>query len=573
MRDEVGPELPVADQSDRGDRQLSSGRGRGRRAKSQVVEPHESFSLTPAQRLLILDSWLRSGLSAHDFGDLVSVSGHTLYAWKKRFDEFGPAALEDHKRGAAPGSKLPELTKRAVLMLKKAHPDWGCERISDVLWRSQGHAASASAIARYLKEQGYVSVEPPASHVHEPVERRFERARVNQLWQSDLFTFLLKRESRRLYLVAFMDDRSRFLVSWGLSASASGALVREALLAGVANFGLPEEVLTDNGPQYATWRGKSAFTRLLQSKGIKHVLARPRRPQTLGKVERFWGSLWRECLEAAVFRSLDEARTRVGLYIDHYNFHRPHQGLDGMTPADRYFEAEPEVLRTLRARVAANAGELARDGLPRKAFYLTGRVGDAGISLHAEGERIVLTTDGGAREEVNLAAPGRRADEAEDVTELPGVVTPAAGEVQDDDNEGDADEGAGAEGDAGEDRAGYGDDGDGDIDVDADLEGGDEDGADGVDDDDTDPALDGDDGEREFGREEGGGDRAGDAGRPAHAVGGLDGIGDFGRAVLPAGDARAAGAGEGAGAAGARPGAEHRAPAAESGAGEDAAGA
>ncbi len=555
MRDEVGPELPVADQSDRGDRQVSSGRGRGRRAKSQVVERQEGFSLTPVQRLLILDSWLRSGLSAHDFGDLVNVSGHTLYAWKKRFDEFGPAALEDHKRGAAPGSKLPELTKRAVLMLKKAHPDWGCERISDVLWRSQGHAASASAIARYLKEQGYVSIEPPASHVHEPVERRFERARVNQLWQSDLFTFLLKRESRRLYLVAFMDDRSRFLVSWGLSASAAGALVREALLAGVANFGLPEEVLTDNGPQYATWRGKSAFTRLLQSKGIKHALARPRRPQTLGKVERFWGSLWRECLEAAVFRSLDEARARVGLYIDHYNFHRPHQGLDGLTPADRYFEAEPEVLRTLRARVAANAGELARDGLPRKAFYLTGRVGDAGISLHAEGERIVLTTDGGAREEVNLAAPGRRADEEEDVTELPGVVTPAAGEVQDDDNEGDAEAGEAESGDEG---AGYGDDA-GD--------------ADGVDDDEADAALDGDDGEREFGREEDGGGGAGDPGRPAHAVGGLDGTGDLGRALLPAGDARAAGAGEGAGAAGARPRAEHRAPAAERGAGEDAAGA
>ena len=56
-------------------------------------------------------------------------------------------------------------------------------------------------------------------------------------------------------------------------------------------------------------------------------------------------------------------------------------------PADRYFGAAPEVLRTLKERVAGNALELAREGLPRKPFYLTGQVGGAGFSLHAEGER------------------------------------------------------------------------------------------------------------------------------------------------------------------------------------------
>jgi len=56
-----------------------------------------------------------------------------------------------------------------------------------------------------------------------------------------------------------------------------------------------------------------------------------------------------------------------------YNFQRPHQGIDGLVPADRYFGAASEVKKTLAARVAANALELARHGVPKQALYLTGR--------------------------------------------------------------------------------------------------------------------------------------------------------------------------------------------------------
>src|SRR5690606_42147388 len=96
-------------------------------------------------------------------------------------------------------------------------------------------------------------------------------------------------------------------------------------------------------------------------------------------------------IEPAVFRGLEDARRRLGLFIDHYNFQRPHSGIGGLVPADRYFAAAPQVLQTLKERVAANAAELAREGLPRKSFYLTGRIGEQSISLHAEGEKVVLT--------------------------------------------------------------------------------------------------------------------------------------------------------------------------------------
>jgi transposase InsO family protein len=399
-----------------------AGRGRSRSRGRRLVKPDERAApLTPEQRLLLLDTWQRSGLPAGDFAALVGVAKTTLHAWKKKFAESGPAGLMDQPKGGPWGSRLPELTKRTILMLKQANPDWGCQRISDMLLRGPALPASPSAVARVLHEAGY-QMEEVATRPHPDKVRHFERAKPNQLWQTDLFTFILKRQNRRVYLVAFMDDHSRFIVGYGLHASQSSALVLEVLRASLTGYGVPQEILTDNGSQYVTWRGKSAFTRELEKQGIKQVVAAPRRPQTLGKVERFWGTLWRECVESAVFVDLGDARQRIGHFIDHYNFQRPHQGIDGLVPADRFFGAAPEVLRTLQARVQANALELARHGAPKAPFYLTGQAGGQPFSVHAEGERVILTRADG-RQEIDLTpTPASGSDKG--VSPLPEPICP-----------------------------------------------------------------------------------------------------------------------------------------------------
>ena len=375
---------------------------RGRRLTRPELE--KITALTPPQRLAILDCWRRSGLPAKDFAPLVGVSRHTLYSWKQRFERLGAAGFVEQPRGAKKGSRLPEVTKQTILELKKSQPDWGCERISNTLLRSSALPASPTAVARILHEAGYEFRESP-TRPHPDHPRRFERARPNQLWQTDLFTFVLKRQNRRVYLVAFLDDHSRFLVSFGLHASQSTALVLEVLRAGITAYGAPAEVLTDNGAQYVTWRGESAFHKELKRRGIEQIVARPRHPQTLGKIERFWGTLWRECLEAAVFLDLADARARIGHFIDWYNFQRVHSGINGLVPADRFFHAAPDVARVLKERVAANALELARHGVPKPPFYLTGQLGGTNFSLHAEGERVFLTNQGGSRQEIDLVPP------------------------------------------------------------------------------------------------------------------------------------------------------------------------
>ena len=377
--------------------------------------------VTAEDKMMILFLWARSRLPATQFAPLVGKTDHTIREWRRRFLDEGPAGLEEKKRGAKKGSRLPDHTRQAILLMKEERPDWGVERIHDMLYRSRGFTASPSAIAKLLKGEGYVSL-PVPTKPHPDRPRRFERAKPNQLWQTDIFTFALKRERQNLHLIAFLDDRSRFITGHGLFSSCTAPLVKEVFLKAVTNFGVPQEVLTDQGTQYYSRRGKSAFSKLLEARGVKQVVARSHHPQTLGKIERFWGTLWRECLQAAIFRGIDDARERIAHFIDFYNFQRTHQGIEGLVPADRFFSAAPEVKAALEKRVAENALSIARDGQPKKPFYLTGNVGDQSVSLHAEGEKMIFTKGDGTREEVVLAPP-------EDEVHLPPPGTSELDEV------------------------------------------------------------------------------------------------------------------------------------------------
>ena len=75
-------------------------RGRTRRTVRAEEAARPRVTLSAQQRVLMLDTWLRSKLSARDFASLIGMSEHTLYAWKKRFEQAGPAGLAERPRGA-----------------------------------------------------------------------------------------------------------------------------------------------------------------------------------------------------------------------------------------------------------------------------------------------------------------------------------------------------------------------------------------------------------------------------------------------------------------------------------------
>ena len=95
-------------------------------------------------------------------------------------------------------------------------------------------------------------------------------------------------------------------------------------------FQPPKERLTDNGRQATAGRGTSRFEAELKKDRVAHFKSRPQHPMTLGKVERFWATIWQEFLVRAQFDSFEAARARSKLWIKHYNHQRPNQGIEGL---------------------------------------------------------------------------------------------------------------------------------------------------------------------------------------------------------------------------------------------------
>jgi hypothetical protein len=274
--------------------------------------------------------------------------------------------------------------------------------------------------------------------------QEFERALPNQLWQSDITYVDVPWSRKPLYLVAFLDDRSRYVVSFGLHVSQTAEIVLEALADGISKYGRPKEVLTDQGRQYCSWRGVSMFGKRLKAEGIEHVKARPQHPQTVGKCERFWKTLQDELWARVILRDLEDARERLRHFVAHYNFQRPHQGLEGMTPADRFFGVERAVEEAVKRAIEKNVLRLAIGEAPRRPVYLVGQIDGQSVSVHGEGGKVVVQLPGGEVKEI----------EAKDLGINPGPRKEAKdehGEERDDDDH-DAQGGAGCAGGRGPDR-------------------------------------------------------------------------------------------------------------------------
>lgn len=368
----------------------------------------------PAQeRKEAVEAFLKSGLSLQDFCRTWGISdARTLDRWVTRYQNDGPQSLE-HPAPRKPGSKkggakpLSRHVTREISLVKTLNPEFGLKKVRDFLRRFRGVDVSVGSIRKTIREEDLPLAQRPKRRRRAADRiRRFERARPMQLWQSDITSFVLARHSTRVYLTVFMDDQSRYIVAWNLQLRQTSEFVMTALLDGISRFGKPEEVLTDQGRQYFAWRGKGDFQKLLEKEGIRHVVARSHHPQTLGKCERFWETAGVEFWDRVRPEDLNDARERLSHFIAHYNHSRPHQGIDGLVPADRFFGLESEIRKAIEATLSQNELRIALDEAPRAPVFLLGQIGDQTISLHGEGGAIVLRAGDGPEKRIESASYG-----------------------------------------------------------------------------------------------------------------------------------------------------------------------
>src|SRR5258708_4471335 len=160
-------------------------------------------------RLQAVEEVLGAGAPAATVARALGIGTTTLKGWVTAFQEGGAGALIPKPLNPLTAKRrASDTTKReAVEGLRRDHPEHGTRRIRDLLARFAGLGVSEAQVRRILHDAGLIPPARPPMPEREHAARRFERAEPNQLWQSDIFTFLLRRYER-VYVAAFMDDHS-----------------------------------------------------------------------------------------------------------------------------------------------------------------------------------------------------------------------------------------------------------------------------------------------------------------------------------------------------------------------------
>ena len=335
--------------------------------------------------------YLEEGYPAAVISQELRIGQNTLHGWIKLYQAQGEAGLEPRYNGTSRQS-LPQPIKDTIVEVKKKNPGFGSKRISQFLRRMFFLPASPETVRKTLHEEELMPPQPrrkPRRNVTRP--RFFERSTPNQMWQSDIFTFRLG--GHYAYLIGYIDDYSRYLTGLDLFRSQTADHVIEVYRKAIGEYNPPKEMLTDNGRQYTNWRGTTRFEAELKKDNIRHLRSQPHHPMTLGKIERFWKTIYQEFLSRAQFISFDDARERIRIWVKYYNHQRPHQGIKGLCPAERYFEVQSEMKKVIEQGIKDNMLEMALRGKPRKPFYMVGRMEGQSVVLHAEKGKLKLSVD------------------------------------------------------------------------------------------------------------------------------------------------------------------------------------
>lgn len=259
------------------------------------------------------------------------ISRKTGYKWLKRAQE-GQQLTDQSRRPNRQPTKTPDDVEAQILAMREAHPTWGGRMIKAALERDGCEdIPSARTCCAILKRNG--CIDPEEARKHRPFQR-FEREKCNQLWQTDFKGDFLLGDGIRCYPLTILDDHSRFSIR--IEPKSDTKEVKESLIQTFKEFGLPDAVLSDNGPQFSGFRGGyTQFERFLMDLDVAPIHGRIMHPQTQGKIERFHRTLKAEALRE-IPDTMEEMNRQFQEWRWFYNELRPHSALGMKPPATVY---------------------------------------------------------------------------------------------------------------------------------------------------------------------------------------------------------------------------------------------
>lgn len=225
---------------------------------------------------------------------------------------------------AAPTELLKALREEAI-----KRPRFGYRRLHAMLQR-RGHAVNHKRVYRLYREENLAIRRKKRKHVA-AVIRTVPPApeRPNQRWSIDFVSDALGFGGRFRALTV-VDDFTRECLAIEVDTSLPGLRVARVLERIAEKRGVPEVVISDNGPEFTG----AELDKWASGRGVHQHFIRPGRPMENGYVESFNGKFRDECLSGNWFISLADARARIEAWRNDYNSDRPHSSLGNQTPSE-----------------------------------------------------------------------------------------------------------------------------------------------------------------------------------------------------------------------------------------------
>jgi transposase InsO family protein len=300
-----------------------------------------------------------AGVPVTEVAERYEVSRQSVHTWVRRYRQEGIAGLGDrsHRVHAHPW-RIPDDLEEAICELRRKHPRWGPRRLVFEMERRGHGRVTRSTVYRTLVRNGLIV--PESRRRSRRDYRRWERAVPMELWQLDVTASAFLAGGTEVKIVTGIDDHSRFCVIAAAVRRATARPVCQAFAGAMRVYGVPEEVLTDNGKVFTGRFHKPGapvevlFDRICRENGITHRLTKVRSPTTTGKIERLHQTLQDELLDVhGPFESIQALQAALDAWRAEYNTSRPHQSLGMGFPASRFKPADSPLDLRIPAQLAA----------------------------------------------------------------------------------------------------------------------------------------------------------------------------------------------------------------------------
>lgn len=321
-----------------------------------------------AERMQLLSPLLAEGLDNAKAklirGQICEASGlseRTIRRYLEKYRKEGFEGLKPKGKNRQSEGTIPDHLLQQAILLRREVPTRSIAQIIQILeWEKLAEPGQLkrSTLQEKLYEKGYSSRHMRMYNDPGVAARRFQRKSRNQLWHSDIkygpyLPVGSNGEMKQVYLVAFLDDATRFVLHAAFYPTMDQRIVEQGFRESIQLYGIPESVYFDNGKQYRTKWMKRTCSKL----GTRLLYAKPYSPESTGKVEKFNQTVDGFLNEVALEKptTLNRLNELLAVWLSECYQHKSHSALGENQSPEAAFRSDDMALKFAETEKLAHA--------------------------------------------------------------------------------------------------------------------------------------------------------------------------------------------------------------------------